>query len=195
MVTVQEFRIPDTLWERLSPHLPVHVPKAHPLGCHRRRVPDRQVLDGIFFVLRTGCQGKARSATGICSGSTAHSHFQQGVQAGVFATLWDVALEDYEELIGLDFEWMSLDGSLPKAPPGEKNRGQPDRPRQRRRQAQATDRSAGPPIGLVLEGANRYDRKLTESTLTSLPPAAEAARDTQRAAGYEQHRCLDAGYD
>ena len=38
-------RITDTFWERLSPHLPDHTPKAHPLGCHRRRVPDRQVLD------------------------------------------------------------------------------------------------------------------------------------------------------
>ena len=55
MATVQEFRITDTLWERLSPPLPAHTPKAHPLGCHRRRVPDQQVLNGIFFVLRTGC--------------------------------------------------------------------------------------------------------------------------------------------
>lgn len=37
--------------------------------------------------------------------------------------------------------------------------------------------------------------KLTESTLRSLPPAAEAARDAHRAAGHEQHLCLDAGYD
>ena len=88
MATVQEFRISDTLWEWLSPYLPTHTPKAHPLGCHRRRVPDRQVLDGIFFVLRTGCQWKALSSTGICSSSTAHSRFQQWVEAGVFARLW-----------------------------------------------------------------------------------------------------------
>lgn len=75
---MQEFRISDTLWEWLSPHLPVHTPKAHPLGCHRRRVPDWQVLDGIFFVLRTGCQWNALSATRICSGSTAHARFQEG---------------------------------------------------------------------------------------------------------------------
>ncbi len=149
MATVQEFRISDTLWERLSAQLPTHVPKAHPLGCHRRRVPDRQVLDGIFFVLRTGCQWKALSATGICSGSTAHSRFQGWVQAGVFARLWDVALQDYDELIGLDFEWTSLDGSLHKAPlGGKKNRGQPHGPGQRRRQAQPADRGTRHPGGL-----------------------------------------------
>ena len=50
-------------------------------------------------------------------------------------------------------------------------------------------------MGLVLEGANRHDRKLTESTLRSLPPVAEAARDAHRAGGHAQHPCLDAGYD
>ena len=148
MATVQEFRISNTLWERLSPHLPAHTPKAHPLGCHRRRVPDRQVLDGIFFVLRTGCQWKALSATGICSSSTAHSRFQAWVQAGVFARLWDEALHDYEDLIGLDFDWMALDGSLHKAPLGGKKNGpQPHGPRQRRRQAQPVDRGPGHPGG------------------------------------------------
>lgn len=123
MATVQEFCISDTRWARLSPHLPVHVSKAHPLGCHRRRVPDRQVLDGIFFVLRTGCQWKALRATGSCSGSTAHSRFQEWVQAGIFARLWDVALQDDDELIGLDCEWNSLDGSLHQAPLGGKKTG------------------------------------------------------------------------
>ena len=47
----------------------------------------------------------------------------------------------------------------------------------------------------MLDGANRHDLKPTESTLNSLPPAAEAARDAHRATGHEQHLCLDAGYD
>ena len=40
------------------------------------------------------------------------------MQAGVFARLWAEALHDYEDLIGLDFDWMALDGSLHKAPLG-----------------------------------------------------------------------------
>ena len=43
--------------------------------------------------------------------------------------------------------------------------------------------------------ANRYDVKVVDSTLASLPPVAEAARDAHRAAGGEQGRCRDAGYD
>ncbi len=51
------------------------------------------------------------------------------------------------------------------------------------------------PVGLVLDGANRHDMKLTESTLASLPPAAQAARRAHRATGVAQGLCLDAGYD
>ena len=53
----------------------------------------------------------------------------------------------------------------------------------------------GIPVGLVLDGANRPDMKRTESTLASLPPAAEAARQAHLASGAGQGLCLDAGDD
>ena len=67
-------------------------------------MPDRHVLNGIFFVLRMGCSWKGLRVAGICSGSTTHARFQAGVQAGVFARLWGIALQDDDELIGLDFD-------------------------------------------------------------------------------------------
>ena len=46
----------------------------------------------------------------------------------MFTRLWDEALQDYDDLIGLNFAWMALDGSLHKAPlGGEKNGPQPPR--------------------------------------------------------------------
>ena len=48
-----QWRIPDPLWERIEPLLPLRP--LHPLGCHNPRVPDRKAMDAIFFVLRTGC--------------------------------------------------------------------------------------------------------------------------------------------
>ncbi|MCA1678388.1 MAG: transposase, partial [Actinobacteria bacterium] len=51
------FRITAAMWERIAPLIPVHV-NTHRFGGGRPRVPDRQVLDGIFFVLRTGCQSR-----------------------------------------------------------------------------------------------------------------------------------------
>jgi transposase len=50
------WRIPDDLWEELVPLLP---PARAPGLVGRPQIPFRQVLDGILYVLRTGCQWKA----------------------------------------------------------------------------------------------------------------------------------------
>ena len=68
--TTGAFQISDELWEVLEPLIPEHV-NTHRFGGGRPRVPDRTCANGIFYVLRTGCQWKALDATGICSGSTA----------------------------------------------------------------------------------------------------------------------------
>jgi transposase len=44
--------MPDWLWERIELLLPERP--AHPLGCHNPRVPDRDAMDAILLVLRTG---------------------------------------------------------------------------------------------------------------------------------------------
>jgi len=120
-----KWKLSDVLWEKIKPLIPKPVDK-HPLGCHRPRVPDRQVMEGILFVLRTGCQWKALDATGICSGSTAHRRFQEWVKAGAFEKFWQEGLMAYDELKGIDWEWMSVDGSMQKAPLSKtkKNRAQ-----------------------------------------------------------------------
>ena len=43
------WRMPDWLWAELEPSLPERP--AHPLGCHNPRVPDRDAMDAILFVL------------------------------------------------------------------------------------------------------------------------------------------------
>ncbi len=53
--------------------------------------------------------------TGICDGSTAHRRFQQWREAGVFDALWEQALRDYEQDVGIDWSWLSIDGSMGKA--------------------------------------------------------------------------------
>ena len=49
-----QYRMPDELWARIEPLLPPGKP--HPLGCHNPPVDPRKAMDGIFYVLRTGCQ-------------------------------------------------------------------------------------------------------------------------------------------
>ena len=97
------------------------------------------MLSAIFFVLRAGCQWKALNAMGLCKGFTAHSRSQHRVQAGGFARLWDETLGDYDDLIGLNFSWLALDGSLHEASLGGEINSPPRGPRRRRRQVQPAD--------------------------------------------------------
>jgi transposase len=83
-------------------------------------------LDGIFFVLRTGCQWKAVPKA-FGSGSSLHRYFQSLVRRRLFRNLWLIALEEYDELKGIDWEWQVMDGCMTKAPlGGKKNRQKPN---------------------------------------------------------------------
>jgi transposase len=111
-------RIPDDLWVEIQPLLP---PEKE-LGTNGRPVvPFRKVLDGILYVLRTGCQWKALPAE-YGSGSTCHRRFQEWVRRGVFRKLWVKLLERYDDLRGIRWEWQSLDSLSVKAPLGGKPR-------------------------------------------------------------------------
>ena len=111
-------RIPDDLWMEIQPLLP----KEKELGSNGRpAVPFRKVLDGILFVLRTGCQWKMLPAE-YGSGSTCHRRFQEWVEKGVFQKLWVKVLEQYDELRGIRWMWQSLDSLTVKAPLGGKPR-------------------------------------------------------------------------
>ena len=125
VVKTDKWRIPNTLWEKMEPLLPPGKP--HPLGCHRPRVPNRDAMNAIFFVLRTGCQWNALNVTGICSSSSAHRRFLEWTEAGVFTKFWKAGLLKYNLLKGINWSWLSMDGSMTKAPlGGKKNRTKPD---------------------------------------------------------------------
>lgn len=134
------WRIPDEIWEQLDPLLPKRKP--HPLGCHNPRVPDRDAMNAILFVLRTGCQWNALNGTGICSSSSAHRRFLEWTEAGVFQDFWECGLLAYDEVAGIDWSWLSMDGAMTKAPlGGEKNRAQPHGPGEEGNEAKPAHRS------------------------------------------------------
>jgi transposase len=108
------WRLNDKLWNQIEPLLPPRKP--HPLGCHNPRVPDRDAMNAILFVLRTGCQWNALDATGICSCSSAYRRFRGWTEAGVFDAFWRTGLVKYDGLKGIDWSWLSMDGAMTKAP-------------------------------------------------------------------------------
>ena len=116
------WRISDKFWGKIKPLLPKPVDN-HPKKGHRPRVPDRNAMNAILFVLRTGCQWNALDATGICSSSSAHRRFQEWTKAKVFEKFWKQGLVKYDNLKGLDWRWLSMDGAITKSPlGGKKNR-------------------------------------------------------------------------
>ena len=115
------WRIPDATWERMEPLLPPRP--VHPLGCHNPRVPDRAAMNAVLLVLRTGMQWNALNATGICSSSSAHRRFQEWAEAGVFEEFWRQGLLAYDELQGIEWEWLCCDGAMGKAPLGGEQTG------------------------------------------------------------------------
>ncbi len=124
--TTTGFRISDELWAVLEPLLPVHA-NTHRFGGGRPRVSDRRCADAIFYVLRTGGQRAALNETEVCAKSTAHDRFSQWVEAGVFRKLWQAGLERFDELQGIDWAWLRMDGAMTKAPlGGEKDWPQSD---------------------------------------------------------------------
>jgi len=107
-------RIPDDLWLEIDPIL---GKEKEPGTKGRPPVPFRKVLDGILFILRTGCQWKALPRE-YGSGSTCHRRFQQWVREGAFEKIWVKLLKRYDDIRGIKWKWQSLDSSSVKAPLG-----------------------------------------------------------------------------
>jgi hypothetical protein len=51
----------------------------------------------------------------LCVHSTSHDRFQEWVKAGVFLKLWQAGAEGFDELCGIDWNWLSMDGAMTKA--------------------------------------------------------------------------------
>lgn len=178
--------VPEALWRTIAPLLPPERPK--PKG-GRPRVPDRVVLAGILYQLRTGCQWKALPSE-FGSGSTCHLRLQQWRQAGVFTDIFVALLERNDKRRGIAWKWTALDGFIVKAPKGGDLTGAnpTDRGKRGTKRHILTDRR-GVPLAATLSAANVHDKWLLAATLDAV--VIRAPRGPRR----PKHLCLDKGYD
>ena len=107
-------KVSDELWDKIKTELPYEKPK-DTIG--RPIIPYRKVLNGILYVLRTGCQWKMLPSE-FGSGSTCHRRFQQWVQLDIFKKIWMKLLGEYDNRIGIKLAWQSLDSISIKSPLG-----------------------------------------------------------------------------
>ena len=113
--------VSDELWALIDPLLPPAVSK--PKG-GRPRVPDRDALEGILYVLKTGTPWEHLPLElGYGSGMTCWRRLRDWHEAGVFTRLHHVLLNRLAEAEQLDWSRASLDSSTVPAARGARRPG------------------------------------------------------------------------
>jgi putative transposase len=148
------------------------------------------MLGAMLYVLRTGLQWNALPRA-IGASTTVYDRFRAWERDGFFARLWAAGLAEYDELVGIDWDWLSLDGVMTKAPFGGAATGANPTDRGKRGTKRSTlSEGHGLPLAIVVAGANVPDMKLAAPTLDALVVERPDPTTAQ-----PQHLCLDAGYD
>ena len=192
---VPAWQLSDSFWERSKPLLPKPKSRLRGRGKQRKHIggrppaDPRQVLAGILYVLRTGCQWNAAPKE-FGSGKTLHRYFQHWSRARVFKRMWRAGLQEYDEVKGLEWKWQAADGAITKAPLGGQATGKNPVDRAKR----GTKRSLlveakGVPLAIEVGPANRHDVKMLAATLDGI--VVERPEPNEQAG---QHLCLDKGY-
>ncbi|WP_331750591.1 IS5 family transposase [Streptomyces sp. NBC_00046] len=180
----------EPAWDQFRALLPdrAEFDPDHPLGCHRRRIPDRVVFDHVVQALVHG-SGYERISSPGCSDRTIRRRVKLWAQMGISQALHRIALEAYDRMIGLGLDEISVDGCITKAPCGGEKAGRSpvDRGKQGLKRSVASD-ACGVPLGIVSAGANRHDSPL-------LGPTLAAAKEQAGAVPEAVNVNLDRGYD
>jgi putative transposase len=182
------WEVPDKMWKKIR-KLPLGEKEPGTPG--RPPIPSRVVLNGILYVLRTGCQWKAAPKE-YGSGSTLHRRFQEWEEANIMDTIVEMMLTWYDKTKGIDWQWQSIDTKMAPAPLGGEETG----PNPTDRSKIGTKRHLlidgnGAPLAFHLTAANRHDMKgipelIGEGFLTVRPILTLDRL---------QHLCLDKAYD
>ncbi|MGD9674246.1 MAG: transposase [Candidatus Nitrosocosmicus sp.] len=98
-------RIPDELWDEFKVILPREKP---PKTVGRLIIPYKQVLDGILYAIRTGCDWKMLPKEYSYS-SVCHRRSQEWDKLHVFKNTWIKLLEVYNAKISINWTWQSID--------------------------------------------------------------------------------------
>jgi putative transposase len=187
MARTRPWEVSDALWERVEPLIPARPP--HPKG-GRPAADDREMFAAIVYVLRTGIQWNALPRE-LGASSTVYDRFRLWESQGFFQRLWQAGLQHSDELEGIAWDWQSLESSTVKAPFAKAAVGAAptDRGKQGTKRSLLCD-GRGMPLALLIEGANRHDRKLVPATLD-----AQAGVRPEPTVQDPQNLCMDAGSD
>src|SRR6266700_2187354 len=113
--------VSEALWVRIEPLLPKVERRFRYPG--RKRLPDRQALQGILFVLYTGIAWRHLPAElGFGGGSTCHRRMDEWQRAGVWERLHELLLCELHAAGELDWSRAVADSSHVQAKKGAPRR-------------------------------------------------------------------------
>ena len=107
-------RVTDAQWAQIERHLP--RPRRSPKG-GRPRVSNRDVVDGIFWVLKTGARWRDLP-DGYPSGSTCWRRLRAWDEDGTWLAMWRAFLGELDARGRLRWENTFIDGSFASAKKG-----------------------------------------------------------------------------
>lgn len=183
---VNYFKVPRRLWRIMKKHLPVE-PKPSPAG-GRHRIGNRAVLNGLWYVLWTGCQWKAvhRDWFGASS-SVLHERFQSWQQQGVWDQVFRALVKFYRRERHIQWTWQAVDSRSCAAPLGGSATGKnpTDRAKLGAKIHLLVDQR-GAPLAIEISGANQHDKWSVASLVVHIAVGRP---------GSQQHLLADKGYD
>src|SRR5436305_5179282 len=114
--------VSDELWAAFEPLIPEVARRFRHPG--RKRIPDRQVLTGILFVLQTGILWQyLPQEMGCGSGMTCWRRLHEWQAAGVWERLHEVLLAKLRRADLIDWSPAAIDSSHVRAVGGARKRG------------------------------------------------------------------------
>ncbi|MGI4803001.1 MAG: transposase [Janthinobacterium lividum] len=98
--------VPDELWAKVKPVLPQPKPLSE---SRRARAPDRTVLAGILFVVRTGIRWMDLPLELGCCGNTCRRRLKEWHASGVWAQILEVLMRQLPDAQKLEWSRATLD--------------------------------------------------------------------------------------
>jgi putative transposase of IS4/5 family DUF4096/DDE family transposase len=172
----------DEQWAFIKPLLPP------PARTGRPRADDRRTIEGILYVLITGCRWQDLPHE-YGAPTTVWRRLKRWGEAGIWERIWRAALVAIDLCGQLDWSMAFLDGSFTPAKSGGDKVGLTKKGKGTKWML-VVDVN-GLPLGFHLDGANRAEVRLAEQTLDTIRVARPRGRPKQR----PQKLVADRGYD
>lgn len=181
--------ISDSDWEVIKKLIPEEKFKGAGSAGGRPNADLRRILEGILFWVRTGCQWRLIPVY-YGSKTTLAKYLKKWASFDLFTRLMELSLELYDQEVGIQWKFQSIDGSIKRAPGCSEGTGPnpTDRARPGTKQMIVCDQK-GIPLATTMIPANNHDMHQIEATFVNF----QVQRPSPKVV--EQHLCADKGFD